>query len=59
MTGAASVRESPPSRHYPVTSAHRGDVTRRQARGHEDSSDNVMVSVITVTVVSVLMCESQ
>ena len=42
-----------------MTSDHGGDVTRRQARGHEDREDNVMVSVITVTVVSVLMCESQ
>ena len=42
-----------------MTSEHGGDVTRRQARGHEDREDNVMVSVIMVTGVSVLMCESQ
>ena len=30
-----------------------------RVRGHEDSSDNIMVSVIMVTIVSVVMCEPE
>lgn len=42
-----------------MTSGHRSDVSRHtQARGHEDSSDNIMVSVIMVTGDSVVMCVS-
>ena len=42
-----------------VTSGHRGHVSSREARGHEVSSENIMVSGVMVRGVSVLRCEPQ
>ena len=42
-----------------VTSGHQDHVSSQRGQGHEVSSDNIMVSVVMVRLVSVLRCEPQ